>query len=186
MKLIAITTLLLVSLLSSSQTTMDTMIFNKINEYRIENCLAPIKMSSKAYMVAENQSHYNTLIKWIYHDQNIKLDSFTTEPVFTKRFNRFGIETNSCTFLVGENLAVIVDSSDICTLSKIADRTLEGWKNSKAHNDLLLTPGLEYGNIAHHIGYEYYIETLDTKTFESEVYDVKGKMYYIAFETYIN
>lgn len=186
MKLLTITSLLLISLLSSAQTSLDTMIFNKINEYRAENCLSPIKMSAKAYNVAENQSHYNTLAKWIYHDQLISVDSFAIEPDFGKRFAKFGIDTTSCTYLLGENLAVIVDSEDICTPSKIVDRVIEGWKHSKEHNMLLLTPGLEYGNIAHHIGYEYNVIVFDFSTYENIEYNVKGKMYYIAFETYIN
>lgn len=129
MKKILLTTLLLIiSLTTFSQTYLDYLLFNKCNEYRRQNGLKEWKWSDKAFDPAEHHSKYQVKVGEMGHTEH------TITPRPTSRLNYYNINW----VYSGENVAVVEATSR--TNEEIAERILYLWKNSPAHNQLLLNP----------------------------------------------
>jgi len=187
-KLIAIA-FFAVTLTVHAQTKLDTLIFNKVNEYRAENCLPSLKWSESATCVAQNQVEYCYRIKYIFHyqtDSSVNDSSFKIEPNFQKRFKQGGVNISGKTWTIAENLLVYVDTTDNYTesLEKVANETISGWKESPEHNAMMLRIDLEYAAVAHTIGKEFVKRWFDPIMFEDYETIFQGKAYYIALDAY--
>ena len=71
-----------------AQSTLDSLIFHSVNEYRIENDLEPFIWSQPIVDVALNQVEYCSRVKYPFHDQIItdaNDSTFQIEPNFVKR-----------------------------------------------------------------------------------------------------
>lgn len=187
-KLIAIA-FFAVSFSANAQSSLDSLIFNKVNEYRLENCLSPLKWSKPAQEVAKNQAEYCSRVKYVLHDQTDSSanDSvFQIEPIFEKRFTKYGISDTSKNWVFAENLLVNVDttSSHNKSYEEIASETIESWKTSPEHNRMMLIPELEFAAIAHIISDGYTVTQFDFDTMVGYTLTMKGKAYYIALDAY--
>jgi uncharacterized protein YkwD len=172
-----------------AQSTLDTLIFDKVNEYRAENCLSPLKWSNEAYTVAKNQAEYCSRIKYVLHDQTdstVNDSVFNIEPEFEKRFTKCGIQLIGKDWTIAENLSVYVDTTDNYTmpLEKIAKKTISGWKTSPGHNAMMLMPNLDYSSIANVISDKYVKTVVDVFTLIDYTITVSGKAYYVAMDAY--
>ena len=170
-----------------AQSTLDTLIFDKVNEYREENCLSPLKWSKPAHAVALNQAEYCSRVKYVYHDQvdsTVNDSSFQIEPDFRKRFTRCGIFKPATGWVFAENLMVDVDTAYNQSIDQIASETIAGWKSSPSHNSMMLMDNLEFASIAHVISDCYIKNVFDFDTMIEYQITVTGKAYYIALDAY--
>jgi hypothetical protein len=164
-----------------------TLIFDKVNEYREENCLYPLKWSKPAHAVALNQAEYCSRVKYVYHDQvdsTVNDSSFQIEPDFRKRFTRCGIFKPATGWVFAENLMVDVDTAYNQSIDQIASETIAGWKSSPSHNSMMLMDNLEFASIAHVISDCYIKNVFDFDTMIEYQITVTGKAYYIALDAY--
>jgi uncharacterized protein YkwD len=145
MKKILFILFVLISTIGYSQTKLDSLLLNKINNYRNDNGLQSLIWNNSLYKVADNQSEYMFLTNQLTHDQEYYSDSsvlkdFEPQPNFSERFIRY-IDNENIRY-VGENLVIHKVESDIETinLDSIVNELLITWKNSPPHNKLLLNP----------------------------------------------
>lgn len=174
---------------SQAQTRLDTLIFNKVNEYRAENDLSKIQWSTAAHCVAENQAEYCSRVKYVLHDQTdttVNDSTFQIEPDFARRFTKCGIGGDSTIHTIAENLLVFVDTTDNQdeSFEVIAEKTLIGWKTSPSHNTMLLMKDLKFASIAHVISDSYIKNGFDFIEMEEYSITVTGKAYYIALDSH--
>ncbi len=172
-----------------AQSTLDTLIFDKVNEYRAENCLSPLHWSQPAQAVALNQAEYCSRVKYVYHDQvdsTVNDSTFQVEPTFARRFTKCGIGDDSRIHTIAENLLVLADTTNKQdeSFEAIAERTLMGWKTSPSHNAMMLMDNLEFASIAHVISDCYIKNVFDFDTMIEYQITVTGKAYYIALDAY--
>jgi uncharacterized protein YkwD len=171
---------------SFAQSTLDSLIFYGVNEYRIENDLEPFIWSQPVVTVALNQVEYCSRVKYPFHDQIItdaNDSTFQIEPSFVKRFINQGAMSNKRDGVYGENLMVVVDTAYTLSIEEIVDEVITGWINSPEHNELLLDTVVRYGAIAHKIDNEgYIVKKLDISTFIMYESKVIGKTYWVALD----
>ena len=125
--------------LSSAQnkrSAVDSILFEKINEYREENCLNRLTWCDSAYKTSLHHTRYLANNHKISHDR--------PDEDFLVRFEMFGIDS----YYQGENL-MYVNYYNTPTDDSLAVFILEGWKNSPTHNELLLEPIILKGAIGH-------------------------------------
>ena len=146
--------LLLLSFSCSSQTKLDTLLLNKVNEYRLSKCLSKLEWDTNLCKVASNQSDYMSNSGHLFHEQVLS-DTiyYKVNPDFADKFLKYGF--HDCH--VGENLGVSF-SSDIDT---VVDEILNAWINSPEHNKVLLDNGVKFvgisnkpGNIIRELSFE--------------------------------
>jgi len=169
-----------------AQSTLDSLIFHGVNEYRIENDLEPFIWSQPIVDVALNQVEYCSRVKYPFHDQIItdaNDSTFQIEPSFVKRFINQGAMSNKRNGVYGENLMVVVDTAYTLSIEEIVDEVITGWINSPEHHELLLDTVVRYGAIAHKIDNEgYTVTTFNPITFIMYESKVIGKTYWVALD----
>jgi len=114
---------------------VNDLIIKKVNQYRKENNLTPLKYSSEAKL-ANNQ-----MLNYMIETSTMPLDhSQRISTSFGKTFDNFA---DRITYLyeynyeyIGENLCTFDDKK---TDEERANKVLEIWKKSPAHNALLLS-----------------------------------------------
>ena len=189
MKKLIVIAFFAVTFSSQAQTRLDTLIFNKVNEYRAENNLSKIQWSTAAHCVAENQAEYCSRVKYVLHDQidsTVNDLTFQVEPNFARRFTKCGIGDDSTIHTIAENLLVLVDTTNKQdeSFEAIADRTLIGWKTSPNHNAMMLMKDLKFASIAHVISNSYVKNGFDFIEMVEYSITVTGKTYYIALDAH--
>ena len=194
MKKILVILFVLISNLSYGQTLLDSLIFNRINEYRESNCLKRLTWSPLTYKVGENQTEYMYLTNFLTHNQIIPIDSsiigsFKVEKNFDKRFSNhineefytnenIIVETN---IFFGENLySNTIDTST--TLEFFATSIVNDWINSPEHNELLLDESMIKGSISNKTknNVSDYFYDIDSAIFTESI----SNKIYIAFECF--
>jgi uncharacterized protein YkwD len=124
-----------ISFIGFSQ-SLNTLIIQKVNKYRVQNHLKPLVVSDSAKILNVQQLNYmvETSTVPLDHTQKIK----TTYP---KTFNDFRdrvnyIYNNKYNY-VGENLYGAVYEGD---KDEVAETIFKSWVNSPSHNEILLDP----------------------------------------------
>jgi uncharacterized protein YkwD len=127
-----------------AQVELEHKILNEINKYRVENGLDTIVWNDKAYPIAKNQSLYMKLSGVLTHNQTINVPNFVEQPNFEKRVSKTGLEFG------GENLAYLVDTFENISkkYDEMAKLTVQMWKQSPSHNELLLTNYYNVGAVS--------------------------------------
>jgi len=131
-KLITILLSLLV-ISSYGQTKLDFLIFEKVNDYRIENGLDSWGWDDRVFLVAEKHDSYQLTISDISHDELVDVDGHEEISRLAHRFDAVFTDWLRC----GENIAVV--NTYNMKLEEIAIKTLEMWIASPPHNKILLT-----------------------------------------------
>jgi len=114
--------------------TVNDLIIKKINQYRKEYGLTPLKYSAEAKLANTQMLTYMVETSTMPFDHSQKLQSS-----FGQTFDNF---TDRITYLYGYNYNYI--GENLCTFDdkktdeERANRVLEIWKNSPSHNALLL------------------------------------------------
>lgn len=114
--------------------TVNDLIIKKINQYRKEYGLTPLKYSSEAKLANTQMLTYmvETFTMPFDHSQKLQSSFGQTFDNFTDRITYlYGYNYN----YIGENLCTFDDKK---TDEERANRVLEIWKNSPSHNELLL------------------------------------------------
>jgi uncharacterized protein YkwD len=140
MKLINTIILLLISVLSFSQTKLDSLVLSKINSYRVSKGLDVVKFSTIDFNAANHHSKYLSGKSYISHAE----DKLTT-PM--DRYKFFGGNKYAS---VGENVLsynLNVKDSDMF-LDKISTEVVDMWKKSPGHNEILLTKEYKFAGVS--------------------------------------
>ena len=137
--------LLTLTIFSYGQTKLDSLIFEKVNNYRVENGLSPWVWENKVFLIAEKHNTYQLKISDISHKESQDVENHEEINSLASRFDSVFTNWLRC----GENVAV-VNTRDM-TLEESATATLEMWIGSPPHNETLLQPNdYEYGAISSH------------------------------------
>lgn len=179
-KLILILLLISSYTLSFSQTILDSLIFNKVNEYRNQNNLKKLEWDTTMYNVAKNQSEYMAASGHLYHDQ-IESDSiyFKITSDFSKKFINKGL---TCNCSASENAGVVYNI-DKLNNDSIVSILMSYWKKSPVHNRVLLYEHLKYGGISTTVGHLHRISEMDINGDLIET-EVTGRMLWISLDAY--
>jgi uncharacterized protein YkwD len=122
-----------------SQTPLESKVFQKINDYRVENGVNRLKWDDATYK--STQIHTEYMIK----DGKLSHTEDSETPKFTNRLMLF--QDNS--FIVGnENVSRVSINGIEDSIDEIADKILYSWKTSKGHNTAMLVKGLTIAAIS--------------------------------------
>ena len=133
--------LLLISTISTlySQTPLESKVFQKINDYRVENGANRLKWDDATYKSTQIHTEYMIKDGKLSHTQN------SETPKFTNRLMLFQDKT----FIIGnENVSAVSINGIEDDIDKIADKILYSWKISKSHNTAMLVKGLTIAAIS--------------------------------------
>jgi uncharacterized protein YkwD len=133
MKKIITISFLLIQLVVSSQTKIDTLVFNKVNEYRITMCLNPLKWDNTSFKASNIHTKYLVRTGKVGHTE----DTLVNPQDRLKFFDKKGKWVTICEVALSTKPRNIKDT-DIDIIEKLATDIVNGWKSSKLHNDILL------------------------------------------------
>jgi len=107
------------------------------------------------------------------------------EPNFVKRFSRQGICVTDTNSYEAENLVAVGDTVAFVSDEEVANRAINSWKNSPAHNSMMLMKEVTFAGVANVIGSELYdVAGIDPATLEETIIQVKGYVYFIALDAH--
>ena len=130
--------LLTLTIFSYGQTKLDSLIFEKVNNYRVENGLSPWVWENKVFLIAEKHNTYQLKISDISHKESQDVENHEEINSLASRFDSVFTNWLRC----GENTAVV--NTKGMTLDEIATATLEMWIDSPPHHKALLQPTRYY------------------------------------------
>jgi uncharacterized protein YkwD len=125
--------LVFISILTFGQTKLDTLVFNKVNEYRVSMNIEPLKWDTTCFKASEIHTKYLVKTGKVGHTEDSLKDPKDRMRVFDKKgkwsiINEVAISTKPRNIKGTENEI----------LEKLATDVVEGWKSSKDHNAALL------------------------------------------------
>jgi len=132
--------LVLLSISGYSQSNLDILVFNKINQYRKSKGLVVMVWDNKPFKSSKHHTQYLVEHKVVGHTEK------NNTPTSKSRLKYYGVNFNYS----GENCAKVIIgitkeySSDEYLSSEIVD----GWKNSPPHNKLMLDENYDYGAVS--------------------------------------
>jgi len=147
MKRILSIILFMISFGLNAQTTLDSALFDKINEYRVSNGVSEIAWDTNIFKAANHHStylkllNYDSLRTFITHSEAIRLDDFEELMYFTDRFKKY---VPSKCILISENITGTLKHRNFPE-EKLVDIIFNNWKKSKKHNGIMLSPKLKKG-----------------------------------------
>jgi uncharacterized protein YkwD len=159
-----------------SQTDLDFKVFEKVNDWRIENNIEPLTWCDKAYQVAKNQSTFNRLTKSISHNQfqHDSIGDFIIEDKFEKKFHNKEIKA----MMYGENIARIL-SFGTGSIDSLSTHVVELWKGSYGHNLMMLMGEVQFGAIAFDYSYFESYVSVNPITMDVVDYNIYDNYYFV-------
>ena len=122
-----------------SQTPLESKVFQKINDYRIENGLHGLKWDDATYKSTQIHTEYMIEEGKLSHTE----DSET--PTFTSRLMLF--QDND--YILGNECVLRVSVNHIEeSIDDISNKIVNGWKSSKGHNRAMLNIGATVGAVS--------------------------------------
>ena len=129
----------LLSILCFSQTKLDILVFEKVNQYRIEKGLKEVKFDTSCYKASKHHTSYlyrKNISVWpksfCGHSEDTLVD-FTNRYEFYSPKNRY-LHLAEVALSISKNYKV----SDTLFLEKMSTEIVNGWKSSPSHNKILL------------------------------------------------
>jgi uncharacterized protein YkwD len=120
-----------------SQTDLESLLFQKINEYRVEKGLNSLKWDDATYKSTQVHTEYMIKNNKLSHTENSKTPSFTDRiGLFSDKNYIAGIENVNKVYYTGDSI------------DKISDKILSSWKRSKGHNSAMLSTGCSIGAVS--------------------------------------
>ncbi len=149
MKKILIIALVFISTLSFGQTKLDSVLFDKINEYRVSKKVSPLKWNISIYKAAEHHTKYIEITGHFSHYEDSIVTGFNSLLTHHDRL-RFYMDSDNYTTC--ENIArnpsiKSIKSKDDVDYELIAITILKQWINSPGHNKNLLNKNSEIGAV---------------------------------------
>lgn len=145
-----------ISVFVMAQTKLDTLVFNKVNEYRIANGLNKIKWDTAAYKASKYHSNYleslsaknNYTVVITGHSEKSK--GFEDASNRFVKFNGKVKPINGGVWLgeIVQTNAKNYKDNDSLKLAKLATEIVEDWKQSPEHNKIMLTSGYNFGGVS--------------------------------------
>lgn len=129
--------LVFISILTFGQTKIDTVVFNKVNEYRVSKNIEPLKWDTTCFKAAEIHTKYLIKTGKVGHTEDSLKDPEDRIRVFNKK-TRF---KTICEVAVSTKPINIKDT-DVDIIEKLATAVVNGWKESDSHNKILLNKGV--------------------------------------------
>lgn len=116
-----------------AQTKLDTLVFNKVNDYRVSMSVPILKWDTTCFNASRIHTKYLVRTGKVGHGE----DSLKEPKERMKVFDKKGKWTTICEVALSTKPINIKDT-DIDILEKLATAVVDGWKSSKDHNDILL------------------------------------------------
>lgn len=140
--------------MSYGQSKLDSLVFDKINQYRLSKHIEPIIWDSDIWKASNHHALYleklnkKEIAAKSSHYENIDLDDIKT---FRTPDDRISFYTK---FKRGSECvtAVWINNVKNNALNRLADEILDSWKKSPPHNKGILDKNLKYGSIC--VSYE--------------------------------
>lgn len=139
-----------------SQTELDYLVLEKVNNYRVSLGLDELEFCDKSFLAAKHHTEYMVSKKELGHSE----ENSTPRP--RHRLAKYG--QNSC-LKVGENCSGIPFNGQ--SIELVAEEIVNNWKNSPIHNMIMITPDFTHaavcclnGTIKQYNGYDYILTTL--------------------------
>ena len=135
--------IVLLSISGYSQSNLDMLVFNKINEYRESKGLVSLVWDNKTFNASKHHTKYLVKNKVVGHTEK------NNTPTSKSRLKYYGVNFGYGGYS-GENCAKVIIgitkeySSDDYLSSEIVD----GWKNSPPHNKTMLGKNYTYGGVS--------------------------------------
>ena len=122
-----------------SQTDLELLVFQKINDYRVENGRHRLKWDDATYKSTQVHTEYMIKEGKLSHTE----DSET--PKFTNRLMLFQDDN----WIIGnENVSAVSTNHTDNSIDEISDLILYSWKSSKGHNSAMLGNGSTVGAVS--------------------------------------
>ena len=156
----------------SAQTKLDSLVFVKVNEYRISLGLNKVEFDNICYKSAENQASYlfkNDSI--VGHGQNSI--GFETPG---KRYIYFGGNKNASTAEVCNNVNTNLKVNNDTYLNNLAKLIVDAWKNSFEHNKILIDSKYKFAGVSTKV------TTTNTGVKNWTHYDIKSTMVFTTMK----
>ena len=147
MKYVIIIIFLFSSLKVVSQTSLDSLLFEKINNYRITNGLNEIFWDSNVYNASNHHSKYlkilnaDSLKTIISHSEKIDVNNFDELLSVYDRFDKYIGKKYK---YISENIASTLKKENF-PIDNLVDIIFNQWKMSIKHNEILLNPYMKFG-----------------------------------------
>ena len=141
--LLIIITLFITSFVSA-QTKLDSLVFVKINDYRISKGLNKVEFDTISFLAADNQASYlfkNDSI--VGHSQNNI--GFETPG---KRYIYFGGDSHASTAEVCNDVNTNLKVDNDMYLDNLAKLIVDAWKFSFEHNKILIDPKYKFAGVS--------------------------------------
>lgn len=130
MKSIATILFVFISVLVMAQTKLDTLVFNKVNDYRVSNNIPMLKWDTTCFNASRIHTDYLAKTGKVGHTEDSLKETKDRLRVFDKR-GKWTI-INEIAVSVNLNIKGEVD------FEKLATAVVEKWKSSRDHNVALL------------------------------------------------
>jgi len=134
--------LLLLSVSCFAQTKLDSLVFNKVNEYRASKGFSKISWDTAAFKASKCHSDYLVTAITVGHLEKVKGLEHSWN-----RFAYFGGKSDNVGEIVLVNSKNFKDD-DVLKLNKLADILVKQWKDSPDHNVIMITPNYNFGGVS--------------------------------------
>ena len=117
---------ILISLISSAQTRLDSLVLNELNDYRISLNLKEVTFSEQCYKISED--HSKKLVETkdsLYHS-----DNFIAAEV---------VQMVNC---------LLISKDDVDPELTLAKHIIKKWKLSKKHNEIMISPKYKFAGVS--------------------------------------
>ena len=122
-----------------SQTPLELKVFQKINDYRVENGLHKLKWDDATYKSTVVHTEYMVKNNELCHTEDSETPSF---------WNRLMLFQDNSYIVGNENVSTVSINGIEDSIDKIADKIVYSWKTSKGHNRAMLNKGSTVGAIS--------------------------------------
>jgi hypothetical protein len=169
---------------SFGQTKLDTLLFNKINEYRISKHLNELVWDTSAYKASKHHNDY--LVKNSFNSPKRYIDAAKAEPLSKTSFvlkptlvyphredcSIFFSPSDRYKYYGGkEYVGEVIIGTHTNNTDSIVSKIIDGWKNSPEHNKIILDKDAKFGSGS------IFIEILNQ--------GIKGRNLYFATSTFM-
>jgi len=118
-----------------SQTELDYLVLEKVNNYRVSLGLDELEFSKESFLASQHHTKYMINVGELGHIEN------SETPKAYHRLLKYGVDNFT---LVGENCTTINMNGQ--TIFEMSESIFNNWKESPSHNKIMTTP--EFTNAA--------------------------------------
>lgn len=122
-----------------SQTDLELLVFQKINDYRVENGRHRLKWDDATYKSTQVHTEYMIKEGKLSHKEDSETPSF---------WNRLMLFQDDNWIIGNENVSAVSTNHTDNSIDEISDLILYSWKRSKGHNSAMLGNGSTVGAVS--------------------------------------